>query len=191
MYVQCRGCLRWLWSWVKCGSADVMVSVFKTRSSVLSDCFYFISFWLVFLFFSLHGTVVSALRALLHRPRLLWVAYCTHRLCSLNCWVNEVEWRVGLWLGLGLWCQIHRMSALHRLLLIVGVMFCGTKCTYSANLSALVCPKWRDISLWARLTHTQSLACDWSISKVHRIRVGIRRVNGWQWIDSSCSEISQ
>jgi len=40
--------------------------IFRMRSSALSDCFYFILFSLVFFSFSLHGTVVSELRALLH-----------------------------------------------------------------------------------------------------------------------------
>ena len=52
--------------------------------------FNFILFSLFFSF-SLHGALVRALRALLHPPRLLQVAYCTHCICILNCWVNRVK----------------------------------------------------------------------------------------------------
>ena len=46
-----------------------------------------------FLLFLQHGAVINALLcALLQPPRLLKVAYCTHCICILNCWVNKVKW---------------------------------------------------------------------------------------------------
>jgi len=66
--------------------------VFKMYPS-LSHCFTVFYYHQLIVTFSLHGTVVSALCALLHAPRLLQVAYCTHCICSLNCWVNKVKTR--------------------------------------------------------------------------------------------------
>ena len=44
-----------------------------------------------FFSFSLLGAVVSALRALLHAPILLIVAYRKHCICTLNWWVKKVK----------------------------------------------------------------------------------------------------
>ena len=66
--------------------------VFKMYPS-LSRCFTVFHYHQLIVTFSLHGTVVSALCALLHAPRLLQVAYCTHCICILNCWVNKVKTR--------------------------------------------------------------------------------------------------
>jgi len=65
---------------------------FMKLSSVLSNCLL-----LYFIFsssFIYTGQLLAhLLRALLHRPRLLQVAYRTHCICILNCWVNKVQGR--------------------------------------------------------------------------------------------------
>jgi len=79
---------------------------FFTRFSQFSDKFYetFISiiklFFLLYFIFSRPSCFIYTgqllahlLRALLRRPRLLQVAYRTHCICILNCWVNKVQGR--------------------------------------------------------------------------------------------------
>jgi len=68
--------------------------VCKMCSPVLSDCFYFTLFSLVFSF-SLYGAVLSALHALLHPQTVVsYILYTLHLYFELLGKQSEVKWRL-------------------------------------------------------------------------------------------------